>query len=90
MTTYRLTSASHREQVVEFEGDDAVSALNIATRCNLAEADLWQGEIYCVTLRRSGGPNGDFWMIFRKGELTQDCRQPEEVLQGGPQLVDCP
>lgn len=78
MPRFKLTTASGPDRVVEFEGVDAVSALNIAASRELAEADLWQDGSYCVTLRREGGKEADFWMIFRKRELSSKSLSPQQ------------
>jgi len=83
MPRYILRSDASPSGAVEFEGLDASAALQVASAHHLAEADLWEGDAYCVTLRRESGAHGGFWVIFRKhveGETAQRTIQRVELL----------
>lgn len=70
MTLFRLVSTAEPQAlVVEFYGASSAAALDIAKRACLAEADLWQERDYIFTLRKHGD-NGDFWIVYRKPELS--------------------
>lgn len=53
MPLFRLIStAAHETLAVEFYDDTCASALGIARRACLEEAELWQEGIYMFTLKR--------------------------------------
>jgi hypothetical protein len=66
MPLFRLIStAAHEALAVEFYDDTCASALDIARRACLEEAELWQEGIYMFTLKKSDDVD-DLWTIYRK------------------------
>lgn len=71
MPLFRLISTAAREALaVEFSDDTCASALDIARRACLEEAELWQEGIYMFTLKK-GDDGGDLWTIYRKTGLNE-------------------
>jgi hypothetical protein len=80
MPFFRLVSTSSQSLSVEFQGEDASSALSAAKKFCFDEAELWQDGDYILTLRRQG-QNRDYWIISREGAAQANhglrwCLQP--------------
>jgi hypothetical protein len=71
MPLFRLISTAAREAIaIEFYDDTCASALDIARRACLEEAELWQEGIYMFTLKK-GDDRGDLWIIYRNARISE-------------------
>lgn len=68
MPQYTMISTNPAE-TIEFPGADAASALYVANYRRFAEADVYEGDRYIFTLRRSGAI-GACWTVLTRDDAS--------------------
>ena len=62
MPRYKLVPLYDRGKVLEFDATNPADTLNVASRHEIAEADLYEEGAYLFTLQQ-GGDGGGCWVI---------------------------
>jgi hypothetical protein len=67
MSGFKLVPADKTIAAYEYDALDASTVFNMVDQLNFSEAELWRGEHYVCTLKRSKAPHS-YWMIIVKEE----------------------
>lgn len=72
MPRFKLTPLADPDSAMEFDGLDASSALNVASRVRFREADLSQDGAYMCTIRSHDEDHTGFWIVEKHAVATED------------------
>ncbi len=82
MPRYKLTPLSSTSSSFEFDGLDASSALNVASRVKFREADIAQDGVYICTIRSHDDNHSGFWIVEKHSpESRGQSPNPDEPRQ---------
>lgn len=77
MPRYRIVPVDGPKTVSEITAIDGASALNVASRMDCPEVDVWEDGKYAFSVRKQGG-RASFWQIFQRQGSSAE--QPQNVV----------